>query len=124
MTLKQLINAYVDAYNRKDVPGMLAVLHNDIRFENVSNTGGTMTLTGKQAFGEQATQVLPFFSTRRQEIVTKIIADDRAAIEIKYSAVVAQDLPNGWKANQQIELRGVSIFESSDGKISRISDYS
>ncbi len=124
MTLEQLINAYVDAYNRKDVPGMLAVLHNDIRFENVSNTGGTMTLTGKQAFGEQATQVLPLFSTRRQEIVTKIIADDRAAIEIKYSAVVAQDLPNGWKANQQIELQGVSIFESSDGKISRISDYS
>ncbi|PRY36569.1 ketosteroid isomerase-like protein [Spirosoma oryzae] len=122
--MNDLINAYIQAYNRKDVPGMLAVLHDDIRFENVSNTGSTMTLTGKQAFGEQATQVVPLFSTRRQEIVTKIIADDRAAIEIKYSAVVAQDLPNGWKANQQIELRGVSIFESSDGKISRISDYS
>ncbi len=122
--MKDLINAYVDAYNRKDVPGMLAVLHDDIRFENISNTGGTMTLTGKQAFGEQATQVVPIFSTRRQEIVTQIIADDRAAIEINYHAVVAQNLPNGWKANQQIELRGVSIFEGKDGKISRISDYS
>lgn len=124
MTLKQLIDAYVDAYNRKDVPGMLAVLHDDIRFENVSNSGGTLALTGKQAFGEQATQVVPLFSTRRQEIVTQIITDDRAAIELAYSAVVAQDLPNGWKANQQIELQGVSIFEGKDGKISRISDYS
>ncbi len=124
MTLKQLIDAYIGAYNKKDVPGMLAVLHDDIRFENVSSTGGTLILTGKQAFGEQATQVAPLFSTRRQEIVTQIIADDRAAIEIKYSAVVAQDLPNGLKANQQIELRGVSIFEGKDGKISRISDYS
>lgn len=124
MTLKQLIDAYVDAYNRKDVPGMLAVLHDDIRFENVSNTSGTMNLAGKQAFGEQAAQVVPLFSTRRQEIITQIISGDRAAIEINYSAVVAQDLPNGWKANQQIELRGVSIFEGKDGKISRISDYS
>lgn len=122
--LEQLIEAYVDAYNRKDVPGMLAVLHDDVRFENVSNTGGTMTLTGKEAFGEQATQVVPLFSVRRQEIVTRIITDNQAAIEINYSAVVAQDLPNGWKANQQIELRGVSIFECKDGKISRISDYS
>ncbi|QJD78024.1 nuclear transport factor 2 family protein [Spirosoma rhododendri] len=122
--LEQLIEAYVDAYNRKDMPGMLAVLHDDIRFENVSNTGGTMALTGKQAFGEQAAQVVPLFSVRRQEIVTQIITDNRAAIEIYYSAVVAQDMPNGWKANQQIELRGVSIFECKDGKISRISDYS
>ncbi len=124
MTLEQLIDAYVDAYNRNDVPGMLAVLHDDIRFENVSNAGGTMTLTGKQAFAEQATQVAPLFSARRQEIVTQIITDDRAAIELTYSAVVAQDLPNGWRANQKIELRGVSIFECNDGKISRISDYS
>ncbi len=122
--LEQLIEAYIDAYNRKDVPAMLAVLHDEIRFENVSNTGGTMTLAGKNAFGEQAAQVVSLFSVRRQEIVAQIITDDRAAVEINYSAVVAQDLPNGWKANQQIELRGVSIFECNDGKISRISDYS
>lgn len=122
--LEQIIEAYIDAYNRKDVPAMLAVLHDEIRFENVSNTSGTMTLAGKNAFGEQAAQVVSLFSVRRQEIVAQIITDDRAAVEINYSAVVAQDLPNGWKANQQIELRGVSIFECNDGKISRISDYS
>jgi len=122
--VKDLIEAYLNAYNRKDIAGMLAVVHDDIRFENVSNSGASMMLTGKQALEQQAEQFLPVFSERNQAITSLIVAGNRAAAEIDYRATVAQDLPNGWKANQSITLRGVSIFESRDGRLCRISDYS
>ncbi|GAB3577511.1 hypothetical protein GCM10027578_45320 [Spirosoma luteolum] len=122
--MKDLIEAYLNAYNRKDVAGMLAVVHDDIRFENVSNSGTSMTLTGKQALEQQAEQFLAVFSERNQAITSLIVAGNRAAAEIDYRATVAQDLPNGWKANQSITLHGVSIFESRDGRLCRISDYS
>ena len=122
--MKDLIEAYLNAYNRKDVAGMLAVVHDNIRFENVSNSGASMMLTGKQALEQQAEQFLAVFSERNQVITSLIVAGNRAAAEIDYRATVAQDLPNGWKENQSITLRGVSIFESRDGRLCRISDYS
>ena len=45
-------------------------------------------------------------------------------VEIDYAATVAADLPNGWKAGQELAFRGASYFELSDGLISRIIDES
>lgn len=53
-----------------------------------------------------------------------VLNTDSAAVEIDYQATLAQDLPNGRKAGEQLTLRGVSVFESQDGRIMRISDYS
>lgn len=122
--MRELITRYIDAYNRKDVAGMVFVLSDDVTFENVSNSGSTLTLTGKQDFEAQARQVLPVFSEREQRVVSLTVEGNRAVAEISYQATVAHNLPNGWQAGQQIILRGVSVFEGKDDKIYRISDYS
>lgn len=122
--MEEIILAYIDAYNNKDVPAMLALLDEQIIFENVSNTSGVMQLNSRQEFEQLALQSVNYFSERKQIVRFLVQGAEAAAVEIDYVATLAQDLPNGLKAGQQLQLRGVSIFEVKQGKISRISDYS
>lgn len=122
--MEEAIRAYIDAYNAKDVPAMLALLADDIVFENVSNTSGTTSTASKQEFEALAQQSVGFFTERRQLIRFAVLSAEAAAIEIDYYATLAHDLPNGLKAGEQLCLRGVSVFEWRSGKFTRISDYS
>ncbi|WP_420154338.1 nuclear transport factor 2 family protein [Siphonobacter sp.] len=122
--MEEIIQAYLTAYNGKDVPAMLALLDEAVFFENVSNASGITTTRSKSEFETLALQSLNFFSERRQSVRFQVLSDTAAAVEIDYRATLAQDLPNGLKAGETLRLRGVSIFEVSQGKITRISDYS
>ncbi|GAB2573442.1 nuclear transport factor 2 family protein [Spirosoma areae] len=122
--MRELIDQYITAYNRMDVPAMMALLHEVILFENVSNTAGTTITSGRAEFERLARQSLPIFRSRRQTIRSVTLGERTAAVEIDYEGVLASDLPNGLKAGETLALRGVTIFAFSDGKISRISDYS
>lgn len=107
-----------------DVPGMLALLHDVIVFEHVSNTSGTTTTSGKADFEAIARLSVTMFRRRKQTIRSRTLGTRTAAVEIEYEGELAVDWPNGLKAGQLLSLRGVTIFAFSDGKISRISDYS
>lgn len=122
--METLIQAYIEAYNAKEVTAMLALLDEQIVFENVSNSSGVTETRTKQEFAELATQSLGYFTERRQIVRFTVVGTNAAAVEIDYHATLAQDFPNGLKAGQQLRLRGVSIFEVRGGKFTRISDYS
>jgi steroid delta-isomerase-like uncharacterized protein len=122
--MRELIEQYISAYNRMDVPGMMTLLHEVIVFENVSNTAGITTTSGRAEFEALAKQSLGMFRNRRQVIRSLTLGDRTAAAEIEYEGVLAIDLPNGVKAGDTLSLRGVTVFAFSNGKISRISDYS
>ncbi|WP_381523984.1 nuclear transport factor 2 family protein [Spirosoma soli] len=122
--MEEAILNYIKAYNAKDVPAMLALLDDQILFENVSNSSGTTVTTTKEEFETIARQSLSYFSERKQIIRFSVLSEESAAVEIDYQATLAQDLPNGLKAGQQVQLRGVSLFERRNGKFVRISDYS
>lgn len=127
--MEELIHQYVAAYNRMDVPGMMALLHDVILFENVSNTAGVTITSGKADFEAQARQALDRFRSRRQTIRSITLGNRTAAVEVSYEAVLNTDWPAGpdgqsLRPGDTLTLRGVTIFAFSDGKISRISDYS
>ena len=122
--MENLIRQYISAYNRMDVPGMMALLHDVIIFENVSNLSGTTTTSGKADFETLARQSLGVFQSRCQTIRSLTLGERTAAVEIEFEAVLAVDLPNGLKVGETMQLRGVTLFAFSDGKIARISDYS
>ncbi|MFC5409072.1 nuclear transport factor 2 family protein [Larkinella bovis] len=122
--MEDLIRAYLEAYNTKNVPAMLALVDEQIVFENVSNVSGVIRTTTRQAFEDLANQSLAYFSERQQTIRFLVISAESAAVEIDYRATLAIDLPNGLKAGDTMALRGVSIFEQKNGKLTRISDYS
>jgi ketosteroid isomerase-like protein len=121
---KKLVTAYIEAYNRFDVDGMLAPLHDEVVFKNISNGEATMTITGKEAFRHQAEQAIQYFSQREQRITNWQVAEDRVEVAIDYTAVAAVDFPNGTKPGDTLHLQGRSIFQFEDGRIVFIEDIS
>ncbi|UHG89779.1 nuclear transport factor 2 family protein [Spirosoma oryzicola] len=122
--MEETIQAYINAYNAKDIPALLALLDDQIFFENISNSSGITQTTSKQAFEQLALQSADYVAERKQVVRFMVVSATAAAVEIDYSATLATDLPNGLKAGDTIRLRGVSIFEMKHKKFTRISDYS
>lgn len=121
---KQLVQDYIEAYNRFDVAAMLGPLHEGVVFRNIANGEVNLTLTGKEAFRQQAQQALQYFSQREQRITDWHISTDKVEVLLDYNAVAAIDFPNGLKAGDMLQLQGKSVFEFSDEKISAITDIS
>ena len=123
-SVPSIVARYIDAYNRMNVQAMLDCLSGDVRFINRSNGETTNETHGIEAFRALAEQGVQLFAEREQTILDCIAIDDRAAVRIGYRAKVKTDLPNGWKAGQEIKMTGTSFFMISEGKISEVIDAS
>jgi ketosteroid isomerase-like protein len=121
---QQLIEQYIQAYNNMDVEGMLATLHPDIVFQNISEGEINLSTQGMAAFRSQAEQAVQIFSKRTQTITGIHIDNNEAHVQISYSGTIARDLPNGWKAGDPIAMKGKSVFRFKDGQIISITDIS
>mgnify|MGYP002151935802 FL=1 len=119
-----IVARYIDAYNRMNVQAMLDCLSGEVRFINRSNGETTNETHGIEAFRALAEPGVQLFAEREQTILDCIAIDDRAAVRIGYRAKVKTDLPNGWKAGQEVEMTGTSFFMISEGKISEVIDAS
>ncbi|MGQ2902032.1 nuclear transport factor 2 family protein [Neoaquamicrobium sediminum] len=118
------IESYIAAYNAIDVDAMLVCLADDVHFQNVAEGAVNAETRDKKEFAALARAGAAAFSARRQTVTQSITVADRTMVKIDYAATVAADLPNGWKAGQELAFRGASYFELSDGLISRIIDES
>ncbi len=121
---QQTIERYIAAYNAFDIDGMLAVVHPDVLFRNVSGGEVDVETSGAMAFRQLAEQSKGLFASRCQTVTRLDISDEVATVEIDYQGVLAANLPNGMKAGDTLRLQGRSEFEFRDGKLLRITDYS
>jgi len=122
--IPSIVRRYLDAYNAMDVSAMLETMTDDVRFENVTNPGGSMVIEGKAALAELAEQSAAAFSQRRQTVRDAVVTLERAVLDLDFEATCAIDLPNGWQAGQVVNLRGVSFFELRGNLIASIVDFS
>ena len=122
--LENLIRRYVDCYNQLDTDGMLECISDDVMFENISNAGQSMQMRGRDAFLQVVEASASAFSYRRQNILNLICTENSAAAEVRFQGIAALNLPNGTKEGQSVDIRGVSLFEMEDGRLTRIADYS
>lgn len=122
-TLPGVVRAYLDAYNAKDVPSMLACLAKDVRFVNFADGVVTAETIGIAAFRELAGAGVEMFSERHQKVTNCIVAPERVALRIDYRATLARDLPNGWTKGQAIALSGTTFMQVRDGLIAEIIDF-
>jgi hypothetical protein len=118
------IERYIDAYNRFDVDGMLALLTPDVLFENVSDGQVTASASGIVAFRRLAEQGAALFSARRQTITTLKFLPASVVAGIAWSGVFAVDVPDGPAAGTAVELEGESEFGFAGERICRIVDRS
>lgn len=103
---------------------MMATLHPEVQFENVSGGEVNATASGADDFRRLAEQATALFSSRRQTVKAFKADGEGASIDVAYAGVLASDLPNGMKAGETLTLDGRSEFEFKEGKIARIVDYS
>lgn len=120
----QIIENYLRAYNAFDIDRMLEVLSDHVVFENFSKGELTQRLEGKEAFAEQAAKAAELFSHREQVPTQWKEEGDTVEVDISYFGVLAQDLPNGMKAGETVQLEGKSTFRIEDDKIILIRDES
>ena len=121
---RALIARYLAAYNAFDVPGMLALLHPDVTFENVAGGQVTAAAHGRDEFRALADHAATLFTTRHQAIRRYTATAAGAEVEIDYEGVLAADLGPELRAGTTLRLVGRSTFEVRDGLIARIVDES
>ena len=121
---QKIIEAYVKSYNQFDVAGMSKHLHQDVAFQNVPNGEITLELEGIEAFRAQAEQAKALFRSRQQTVTDMQFDDDTVEVTINYQGMLAQDLPNGLKAGDTLQLKGKSIFTFAEGKVIKLTDES
>ncbi|MCV3269938.1 nuclear transport factor 2 family protein [Roseobacter sinensis] len=124
MTLPAEIRRYLAAYNRRDVPGMLRLVSHDVRFQNLVDGAVTAEARGLEAFRSLAETGARAFARRCQVVEQAMTVSDTTLAEITFTAVVAVDLPNGWRAGQQVRIAGRSLFQIRLGTLIRIVDQS
>ena len=120
--MQQTVDAYVAAYNARDVEGMLAHLHAEIRFTNHSKDAVTLETEGLEAFRQAAEQACEVFSARHMTPLGYHFGIDTTSVLVDFSGVLALDLPDGPKAGETLKLRGESIFTFRDEQIVAIED--
>jgi ketosteroid isomerase-like protein len=122
--LQSVVRHYVDAYNRFDIDAMLALLHPDVTFQNITNGVINAQTTGKAEFETLARQSATLFKSRRQRITSLEAHGDTVFVVVDFTAVPAADFPNGLGAGDTLADRGKSEFIFKDGLIWSIVDES
>ena len=121
---ESLIERYVRAYNDFDIHGMVALLHPECTFENVSGGDVNASTSGVPPFRELAEKSKGLFSSRRQTITAYKHDGESVTVDIDYEGVLKVDIPNGPKAGETLRLKGKSVFRFRDGLIHALTDYS
>jgi ketosteroid isomerase-like protein len=121
---KQLVEAYIDAYNRFDVAGMLAPLHDKVVFQNIAGGEVNLTTSGRESFRQQAEMALAYFSQREQRVTDWQVTNEQIEVAIDYTGVAAIAFPNGLKPGDTLRMQGKSVFRFADGQIIFIQDIS
>ena len=122
--LDEVIARYIASYNARDIDGMIGCVTDDVVFENISNTGQSMRLDGKDMMRQVADLSGNAFSYRRQRLVNVVTGAGKAAAEIEFEGKAAVDLPNGVRAGETVKIRDASFFEFRGNLLCRIADYS
>jgi ketosteroid isomerase-like protein len=122
--MQQAVDAYIRAYNNRDVDGMLEHLHPEITFRNVSKGEVILETEGVDEFRQAAEQAREVFSSRLMSPVGYHFDEQVTSLLVDFSGVLAVDLPDGPAAGETLKLRGESIFTFEDGSIIDIEDRS
>lgn len=123
MDLPLVVIEYLAAYNRSDPTALIACVSDDIVFENVSNSGGSIKVVGRPAFAALAVQAASMFTSRRLNVANSVRQADRIALEVEWLGVPSVDIP-GMPEGREVRLRAATFMTLKDDLIISIVDLS
>ncbi len=122
VTPEELIQSYIDAYNRFDLDAMCALLASDIRFEHYANGELGAQASGLREFRLLAETGAALFAERQQRITALRLDGSNATVDIAFQGKLAADIPGGPPAGTVLTFDGTSEFTFDAGYISKIVD--
>jgi len=87
--MRKLIEQYLKSYNAFDIDGMMATVHPEIAFQNVSDGQVTATATGAEAFRQLAEQAIALFTSRCQTITAFAVSETGVSVDIVYEGLLS-----------------------------------
>jgi steroid delta-isomerase-like uncharacterized protein len=120
--LERLLEEWAVVWSSSDVEKLLALFTDDVVFEDV--TLGAVN-HGRNALRDFAAGVFAAFEDLKFELKSRVVASDgkSGAMEWTWRGRQTKDLPGLAATNKPFEVRGATVVEFADGKISRDSDY-
>lgn len=120
----EIVKNFIKAYNSLNVESMLAYLHPEIEFKNISNAVENAHTNGIEKFSELANNSINIFSEREQKITSYRESNDAVNVEINFRGILAIDLPIGLKARETLIMNGKSTYVFKDNLIISLVDES
>ena len=120
----EIVKKFIDGYNSFNVESMLAYLHPEVEFKNISGGEVNAQTKGREAFKDLANKSTEMFTEREQKVIYYTESDDIVNAEIKFCGKLAIDFPNGLKAGEYLQLNGRSKYVFKDNLIILLVDES
>lgn len=119
--IKNIVQAYFDAFNQSDIDALLALLHEDV----VHDINEGERQIGKQAFRLFYAQAMRSFDETRSDLAIMVSqSSGRAAAEFTRRGSYVSSVEGLPAANgQTYSLQGGVFFEMDDGLITRVTGY-
>ena len=120
----EMVKNFIHSYNTFSLKGMIKDLHNDIKFQNITNGHIDLETNGIEEFTKQAESAIDFFKERKARIIDIKFNDDMVEVSIDYFGILKKDIPDTLRFGETIKLKGKSIYKFKDNKIIAIQDKS
>jgi steroid delta-isomerase-like uncharacterized protein len=120
--LERVLDQWALAWSSNDVERLLPLFTDSVVYEDV--TLGAVN-HGTNALRDFATGTFSAFADLKFELKSRFVAADgkSGAMEWIWRGRQTKDFPNLPATNKLFEVRGVTVVEFTDAKISRNSDY-
>jgi steroid delta-isomerase-like uncharacterized protein len=120
--LEHVLEQWAAAWSSNDVEKLLPLFADNVVYEDV--TFGAVN-HGRKELHDFAKATFEAFADLKFELKSRVIAADgkSGAMEWVWRGRQIKDLPELPATNKPFEVRGASVVEFADGKISRNSDY-
>jgi len=120
--LERILDQWATAWSSNDSERLLPLFTDNIVYEDV--TFGAVN-QGKAALRDFATATFGAFADLKFELKSRMVAADgkSGAMEWVWRGRQTKDFPGLPATNKPFEVRGATVVQFNDGKISRNSDY-
>ena len=120
--LEHVLDQWAPAWSSNDVEKLLPLFTDDVDYEDVRLGAKNH---GRNALRDFASGAFAAFADMKFESKSRFVAADgkSGALEWTWRSRQTKDFPGLPATNKPFEIRGATVVEFTDGKISRNSDY-
>lgn len=119
-TQKQIIKDYLQACNQFDTERLVANIHDNLFFQNISNDKVTIETTDKAAFIEQAELTKTFFKERTITPTNWQVDGNTIKVSVDYKAILAVAFSDTLQPGDNFNVVGEMCFSFDGDKVTHL----